>query len=314
MGSSEPRGNGRSGVGGTLGDAVTYPARVVAKAWRGPLETAADNVLSAPETARILDRALAGPLPEELARSRVRHRVAERVVRQLAQTGELERLVDRALASPGTLELVDRLLASEEMRHALERAVGGPEVRAAVASHSAGLTARVVAGVRSATARLDRRLVRDGRRSAATTEFAGVASRGVALVVDALAIAAVSLATGAGAALVASLAGGVRPHWLAGVLLADGSALIAAGYFVLFWSIAGQTPGMRLLGVQVRPGRPDRRLTTVRALVRTLGLALAIIPCFAGFLPALIDPRRRALPDYLAGTVVVYDEGVGTSS
>ena len=31
---------------------------------------------------------------------------------------------------------------------------------------------------------------------------------------------------------------------------------------------------------------------------------LAIIPLFAGFLPVLFDRRRRALPDYLAGTVV----------
>ena len=46
-----------------------------------------------------------------------------------------------------------------------------------------------------------------------------------------------------------------------------------------------------------------------RALLRTLGLALAIIPCFLGFVPALFDRRRRALPDYLAGTVVVYDDG-----
>jgi len=34
---------------------------------------------------------------------------------------------------------------------------------------------------------------------------------------------------------------------------------------------------------------------------------LAIIPCFLGFVPALFDRRRRALPDYLAGTEVVYD-------
>jgi len=29
---------------------------------------------------------------------------------------------------------------------------------------------------------------------------------------------------------------------------------------------------------------------------------------FAGFVPALFDERRRALPDYLAGTVVLHDE------
>jgi uncharacterized RDD family membrane protein YckC len=39
-----------------------------------------------------------------------------------------------------------------------------------------------------------------------------------------------------------------------------------------------------------------------------IGLFLAIIPLFAGFVPALFDQRRRALPDYLAGTVVVYDD------
>jgi hypothetical protein len=43
------------------------------------------------------------------------------------------------------------------------------------------------------------------------------------------------------------------------------------------------------------------------ALVSSLvGLALAIIPLFAGFLPVLVDPRRRGLPDFLAGTVVVH--------
>jgi hypothetical protein len=41
--------------------------------------------------------------------------------------------------------------------------------------------------------------------------------------------------------------------------------------------------------------------------VRLIGLLLAIIPMFAGFLPVLFDRRRRALQDYLAGTVVVYD-------
>jgi uncharacterized RDD family membrane protein YckC len=49
-------------------------------------------------------------------------------------------------------------------------------------------------------------------------------------------------------------------------------------------------------------------LTAWQALLRTIGLSLAIIPCFLGFVPALFDSRRRALPDYLAGTVVVYDE------
>jgi len=300
------RGNRRSGVGAAFGDAAVYPARAAARAWRGRLETAADDVLAAPETARIIDRALAGPLPEELARSLVRQHVVERIVRELAESGELEVLLDKALASPETLELVDRVLASEAMRHALERAMSGPEVRAALASQSVGLMDPVVNGLRGAGKALDRRL--SAPRSSA---FGSVATRGVALFVDALAIAAVTFTAGAAVGLVASLAGGIRPQWLAGLLLGLGQVVVSLAYFTLFWSTAGQTPGMRLMGVRVRPARTDGRLTTGRALVRTVGLALAIIPCFLGFLPALFDRRCRALPDYLAGTVVVYDEPEG---
>jgi uncharacterized RDD family membrane protein YckC len=304
MGSSErPRsGENRPGVGEAIGGAAIYPARLAARAWRGRLETAAEDVLSAPEIARIIDRALAGPLPEQLAQSLIKHNVAERVVQELAASGELERLVDKALASPESLELVDRLMASDAMRHALERAIGGPEVRAAVASQSVGLMDPVVHGLRDAAKSVDRRL------SSAPEVFAGVASRGVALFVDALAIAAVTFIAAAAVGLVASLAGGIRPQWLAGLLLGLGEIVVGVGYFSLFWSTAGRTPGMQLMGVHVRPGRADGDLTLWRALLRTFGLVLAIIPCFLGFLPALLDSRARALPDYLAGTVVVYDE------
>jgi uncharacterized RDD family membrane protein YckC len=74
-------------------------------------------------------------------------------------------------------------------------------------------------------------------------------------------------------------------------------------YFVSFWTATGQTPGMRIM--RVRVVRADGgQLSVWRSLVRLVGLMLAIIPLFAGFLPVLFDRRRRALPDYLAGTVV----------
>jgi RDD family len=75
---------------------------------------------------------------------------------------------------------------------------------------------------------------------------------------------------------------------------------------VIFWSSAGQTPGMRLMHLRVRSAAGGG-ISVLRAIVRVVGLALAIIPFFAGFIPVLFDRRRRALPDYLAGTVVVYD-------
>jgi uncharacterized RDD family membrane protein YckC len=135
---------------------------------------------------------------------------------------------------------------------------------------------------------------------------AGIATRAIALAADAaLTIVLLMSLTGV-VALVASLVGGLRPAWLVGALLACGWMLVAGAYFVLFWSSAGQTPGMRLLRLRIRgPGRDAPSIG--RSFVRLVGLVLAIVPCFAGFIPVLFTERRRALPDFLAGTFVVYD-------
>ena len=109
------------------------------------------------------------------------------------------------------------------------------------------------------------------------------------------------------AALIASLVGGLRPAWLVGALLASGWMLIVGTYFVLFWSSAGQTPGMRLLRVRVQG--PDGNTPSIsRSLMRLVGLVLAIVPMFAGFIPVLFTERRRGLPDFLGSTVVLYDD------
>jgi hypothetical protein len=38
---------------------------------------------------------------------------------------------------------------------------------------------------------------------------------------------------------------------------------------------------------------------------------IAIVPFFAGYVPVLFDERRRGLPDFLAGTEVVYEDPLG---
>ena len=294
----------RPGIADSAGRAAFFPARVAARAWRGGIESAAEDVVSAPELARIVDSALAGPLPEEIARSLVRHRVIERVVAELAATGELERLIEQSLGSRQTLELTDRVLASDEMQRVLQSIASSPELRRAVTRQSAGLAEDVVAGVRRSATRLDERIARPEQRR--QPMYAGIATRAAALAVDALAALSIFAVGSAVVALIASLVGGIRPQWLAGSLLGLAWIIVGGGYFVLFWSAAGQTPGMRLMRLRVqRPGGGG--LSVGRAMVRTVGLALAIIPLFAGFVPALFDDRRRALPDYLAGTVVLHD-------
>ena len=111
-------------------------------------------------------------------------------------------------------------------------------------------------------------------------------------------------------ALITSLVGDVRPQWLAALLLSIAGIVVTGGYFVLFWSAAGQTPGMRLLRLTVQ-GPGGFPPSFFRSLVRFVGLLLSIVPLFAGFLPVLFTKRRRGLADFMAGTVVVYDHTRG---
>ena len=141
--------------------------------------------------------------------------------------------------------------------------------------------------------------------SAAPVHYAGVASRALALATDAALAHLVVLAGGAVVALAASLVGEQHFDTLARVLATGAWAATVSAYFVLFWTVSGQTPGMRLMGLRVTTGAGEG-LHLGRALVRLVGLALAIIPLFAGFLPVLVDDRRRALQDFLARTVVLY--------
>jgi uncharacterized RDD family membrane protein YckC len=142
--------------------------------------------------------------------------------------------------------------------------------------------------------------------SADRVPYGGVATRAIALAVDAAIAQAMVFAGGAVFALVGSLVVEVQLNTAAKILVACAWALVVGGYFVVFWSTAGQTPGMHLMGVHLL-GPAGEPPGVGRSVVRLIGLAVSIIPLFIGFLPALVDDRRRALPDFLARTVVLYD-------
>jgi uncharacterized RDD family membrane protein YckC len=75
------------------------------------------------------------------------------------------------------------------------------------------------------------------------------------------------------------------------------------GYFTAFWTTTGQTPGNRMMRIRVT--RVDGTSLRLRhAAIRLVGIVLAAVPLFLGFVPILLTDRRRGLPDFLAGTVV----------
>lgn len=76
-------------------------------------------------------------------------------------------------------------------------------------------------------------------------------------------------------------------------------------YYILFWSLSGQTPGKAALGVRVVRIN-GRRMGLVTATVRYLGYIAGLLSFGIGFLWILVDDRRQGWHDRLARTCVIY--------
>jgi uncharacterized RDD family membrane protein YckC len=141
----------------------------------------------------------------------------------------------------------------------------------------------------------------------APAAYVGLVTRAIAFGLDAALINVVAILTAAVVGLTFSIVS--IPHELKTIAIAAGGVLYVlwiVGYFVTFWSTTGQTPGNRMLRIRVRAVGGERLLPR-RSLLRFVGLTLAALPLFLGFLIILIDDRRRGLQDRLARTVVVED-------
>ena len=142
--------------------------------------------------------------------------------------------------------------------------------------------------------------------AAAPPAYVGIVTRAIAFAVDAAVIQLVAIVVAGTFALILSVVS--PPDKFDDVLVVLGGAAYAlwlVGYFVVFWSATGQTPGNRLLQIRVCRAVDGAVPSAGAALLRLVGLILAALPLFAGFLPILLDDRRRGLHDMLAGTVVV---------
>jgi uncharacterized RDD family membrane protein YckC len=238
----------------------------------------------------LVDDALASPLPEAVARSSVEHHVGDRLAAELEP--ERERLVQQLLDSP-------------EFERALETALSSPKVREALAHQTRSAAAELAVDVHRRAVGVDRTLSLARARDA--VRFAGAASRGLAFAIDIVLAELVFLVGATVVGLVVSFVGTLRPAWLFGALAGSAWLLVVCAYFVFFWTLGGQTLGMRMLHVRV-VDQDGHAPTFLRAVVRFAALVLAIIPMFAGLLPVLFDRSRRGLHDLVAGTTVVYVE------
>jgi uncharacterized RDD family membrane protein YckC len=262
---------------------------------------------------------------EEAIVSAIESEAVERAIARVLEGPVIEEAVQGALDSAAvkkalleTLdsELVDevwrRLLASQQTQQLVERIAEAPEVRAAISAQGAGLLgdigrqfAKVARNLDDTVERILRRIFFRRRRPLPTNR-AGAVSRGVAMLIDAVIVNLFFTVLAGAVTLVATFFGGSGEN-APRLAVAAGSfvwLVVVGTYLVGFWSLAGQTPGMRFLGVRLN----ERRLPLGRSIRRLIGLGLSVITFGIGFLGVVFGESRRGWADRLGHTEVVYDE------
>ncbi len=249
---------------------------------------------------RALERVLRGPLIEEVAAEALKSPAVERAAVEALDS----ELVDR---------IWDQLLASDEVQRLIERIAEAPEVRSAITAQGAGLLEDLGRGARRIARRLDdvaeRILRRITFRSLRKQQSgrAGLITRGLALVIDAAILNTGFLLVSATVALLASVLTGDSDGAEPAVFVVGATFWLtaAAVYALTFWSLAGQTPGMRFVWIRLDHDG-ERRIGFRAALKRVLGTVVAVIPFGLGLLAMAFDERRRGWQDRIAGTEVLY--------
>ncbi len=268
------------------------------------VESAAEEAMVAAIESEAVERALArvlrGPVVEEAMNSALE---SEAVKQALIEALDSE-LVD---------EVWRRLLASEEAQRLVERIAEAPEIRAAISAQSVGMIEDVGHTIGNGTRRLDAAVERIARRilfrrrRGEPTDRAGAVTRALAFAIDVLIVNLGFSGLAAVVALIASAFTG-NGHGVSDQALVAGTFLwfaLGGFYLVAFWSLAGQTLGMRFLGIRLAVD--GHGLPFGRSLKRLVGMVLAWIPFGLGYLGILLDERRRAWDDRLSGADVVYD-------
>jgi len=300
----DPELNGHQPISSRLLGVGVRGARTVTKATGidRAVEKAAEEAIVAAVESEAVERAMArvlqGPIVEDAVQNALE---SEAVKRALLEAMDSE-LVD---------EVWRRLLASEEAQQLVERIAGAPEVRAAISAQGVGLLEDIGRTVGKLARDLDNtfeRVVRRiffRRRRTEPSNHAGAVSRALAMVIDGI---FVNLSFTALAALLTLLDNAFgNGSGISNFAIAVGStAWLAMGsvYLIGFWSLAGQTPGMRFVGIRLS----ERRLPLGRSIKRLFGLGLSVVTFGIGFLGIVFRERRRDWADRFAGADVVYDE------
>ena len=294
----------------TLPDADKPPvARVLSAGAKG-----AERMAHVAGVDRALNQAAEEAIVRALRSPTVIHAIARAIETQDldADPGareEIAKLVRSALQTEAAGQAWKEVLESEQAQMLVERIAEAPEIRAAIASQSAGLITDIGVRLTVITEELDDAIERVTRSDDpdSETDQAGLVTRAVAGAIDlGLLFGAYALVSSVLGSLVSSVF--AEPLSLTAVVaLAVFGVVVGGAIFAGFWSLAGQTPGMRFLAIRLVRTDGSRHIRFWSASRRVLAVIVSLLPLGLGYLAILWSPQRRSWADRMTGTEVIYD-------
>jgi uncharacterized RDD family membrane protein YckC len=286
--------------GGARGARAVAEATGIDNTVQVATEEAIVSALESEAVERALIRVLEGPATES-------------AIRGVLASPAFEKALTDAIDSKLVDKVWEQLLASDEVQKLVERIAEAPEVRAAITSQGVGLIEDLGRQVRRIATRLDaavegfaRRLARKPPRRE-PSDNAGFVTRALGIAIDAAIINGAFFALSAGFSFLMEAIFGEFDTSSAPALALGTTTFLAilTGYLLFFWTLAGQTLGMRLLGIRVIDFKGDPHLDMRTAVRRLVGVVLSVLTLGIGFLAVLVSDRRRGLMDGIANTEVI---------
>ncbi len=264
------------------------------------VEEAIVRSIESEATENAIARVINGPLIEQAVAEAMASESVEKAIIDALDSQMAERVWDHVLDGPHTQRLIERIAES-------------PEVRSAIAAQGIGLIGDLGYQVSKVTRILDfigervaRRILLRPKRERPTSRV-GLFTRVLALGIDAVIINITLVLLGAVLGAIGNalgiFSGDVDPGVFAvGAVL---WFLMSSLYLYVFWSLSGQTPGMRFLDIRIEK-EGQYRIGARAARRRLVGFWLSAAAFGIGFIGVLIRLDRRGFHDRMGDTTVYF--------
>jgi uncharacterized RDD family membrane protein YckC len=265
------------------------------------VEEAIVRAIESEATENAIARVINGPVIEQAVSEAMASESVEKAIIEALDSQMSERIWDHVLDGPHTQRLIERIAEA-------------PEVRAAITAQGIGLigdlgyqVSRVTRVIDFIGERIARRILFRPLRVTPTART-GFFTRALAVAIDAVIVNAALALLGAVISWLSGSIGITAGQQIPGAMLAAGAVLwfvMASIYLVVFWSLSGQTIGMRFLDIRMERNG-SFRIGRKAAIRRLIGFWLSAFAFGLPFLTVLIKIDRRGFHDRLGDTMVYF--------